>query len=87
MIKLCEPPSSLQLKTTLSETLCRVSDFKGLFKLFNSSDPNFQLKLFPKLPPVSALHLTVVDKIMSSKSWRQKLTLIQNIDLRTEKDQ
>jgi hypothetical protein len=79
MIKLCEPPSSLQLKTTLSETLCKVSDLKGLLKLFNSGDPNFQLKLFPKLPPVCSIHIVIVEKIMNSKSWRQKLTIMQNI--------
>jgi hypothetical protein len=79
MIKLCDPPNSLQLKTTLSDTLCRVSDIKGLLRLFNSGDPNFQLKLFPKLPPISEMHINVVDKIMNSKSWRQKLTIMQNI--------
>lgn len=79
MIKLCEPPTSLQLKTTLSETLCRVSDTKALLKLFNSADPNFQLKLFPKLPPISESHIEVVDKVLNSKSWRQKLTIMQNI--------
>lgn len=52
MIKLSEPPDGLQLKTTLSETLCRVKDTQALLKLFNSSDPNFQVKLFPKLPPI-----------------------------------
>ena len=87
MIKLTEPPSSLQLKNTLSETLSRVHDLKGLLKLFHSSDSHFQIKLFPKLPPISHMHIEVVDKIMRSDSWRQKITVLQNIDIRTEKGQ
>lgn len=47
----------MQLKTTLSETLCRVSDIKGLIKLVNSGDLNFQVKLFPKLPSISEMHI------------------------------
>lgn len=83
--KLCEPPSSLQLKNTLTDTLCKMGDTDSLLKIFNTGDPNFQVKVFPKLPAVTEFHLEVVGKVMNSKSWRQKLTILQNIDSRTEK--
>lgn len=47
------PPTSLQLRNTLNDTLCRMKDMEGLKKLFDSVDPNFQLKMFSKLPPIS----------------------------------
>ena len=58
--KICQPPSSLQLKNTLSDTLCRIQYKEALVKLFNSVDPNFQVKMFPKLPPVSEFHIEML---------------------------
>ena len=75
------------MKTTLSETLCRVNDEKGILKLFHSSDLHFQIKLFPKLPPITEMHAEIVDKIMRSESWRQKIIILQNVDARNEKGQ
>ena len=49
---ICKPPTSLQLKNTLTETLCKMQDLENLKKLFDASDANFQLKMFLKLPPV-----------------------------------
>lgn len=31
------------------------------------------------------MHIEVIDNILNSKSWRQKLAIIQNIEARTEK--
>lgn len=31
------------------------------------------------------MHIEIIDNILNSKSWRQKLTIIQNIEARTEK--
>lgn len=64
-----------------------MEDVQSLLRLFNSSDPNFQVKVFPKLPAVAEFHIEVVGKIMNSKSWRQKLTVLQNIEIRTKKNQ
>ena len=33
------------------------------------------------------MHVEVIDKIMRLESWRQKITILQNIDGRTEKKQ
>ena len=54
----------------------------ALFKLIEQSDMDFKIKIFPKLPPISELHLEVFSSILKGKNWRSKVNVIQNIEKR-----
>lgn len=76
------PNKSLNLSKTLATALCKIHDFNSLETIINNSDTQFKNKLFPKLPATCEIHIKLMEQLLGQKNWRNKLTLLQNIEKR-----